>query len=379
MAFDATLQKDYVEAAQHFIKTQQTSLSWANVKLMLENKREELVKECIKSNVRFDHSDAQTRRMNFHGRASMGQEDRTIRLIDFLHIMLELKWKTPKIKEILKNYSKKGKLKPEDLREMFLLFAIKRKIKLMSHLVNSDDFNFSVDQINFMDILENGAYDMGVLVYREYFLQINSKIDKIVNLLIMSFTESNGMLEAKAFLLKRFIKDMSYEQAVAFLTAVEQSVRSKSRSNILILTLNVIKSSCLLIELIERVRSQFGFLDRRIEEIRQQILKIAKEYIERVDNEEEMAYLLLEKDIDFRDSLNMIYDYSIIELLQNPYAQKIVRNIWDSKFNVNSTIFAASSAHQLVFNYDHCRYDLEKRLRFTNRSKNLSLFGTHGF
>ena len=135
--------------------------------------------------------------------------------------MLELKWKTPKIKEILRNYSKKGKLKPEDLREMFLLFAIKRKIKLMSHLVNLDEFNFSVTQINFMDILENGAYDMGVLVYREYFLQINTNIDKIVNLLIMSFTESNGMLEAKAFLLKRFIKDMSYEQAVAFLTAVE--------------------------------------------------------------------------------------------------------------------------------------------------------------
>lgn len=104
---------------------------------------------------------------------------------------------------------------------MFLLFAIKRKIKLMSHLVNSDDFNFSVEEINFMDILENGAYDMGVLVYREYFLQINRRIEKIVNLLINSFTESNGMLEAKCFLLKRFIKDMSYEQAVAFLTAVE--------------------------------------------------------------------------------------------------------------------------------------------------------------
>jgi hypothetical protein len=149
--------------------------------------------------------------MNFHGRASMNQGDRTIKLIDFLHIMLELKWKTPKIKDILRNYSKKGKLKPEDLREMFLLFAIKRKIKLMSYIVNEDEFNFSVDEINFIDVLENGAYDMGVLVYREYFLHINRRIEKIVNLLVNSFTESNGMLEAKAFLLKRFVKDMSYE------------------------------------------------------------------------------------------------------------------------------------------------------------------------
>jgi hypothetical protein len=33
-----------------------------------------------------------------------------------------------------------------------------------------------------------------------------------------------------------------------------------------------------------------------------------------------MKYLLLEKDIDYRDSLNIIYDYEIIELLDNPYS-----------------------------------------------------------
>lgn len=49
-------------------------------------------------------------------------------------------------------------------------------------------------------------------------------------------------------------------------------------------------------------------------------MRIAKAYIDRVDNEDEMAYLLLEKDIDYRDSLNMIYDYEIVELLDNAYA-----------------------------------------------------------
>ena len=42
--------------------------------------------------------------------------------------------------EVLKNYSKKGKIDPIDMREMFLLFAIKRKIKLMSYMINSDEF-----------------------------------------------------------------------------------------------------------------------------------------------------------------------------------------------------------------------------------------------
>lgn len=156
----------------------------------------------------------------------------------------------------------------EDLRELFLLFAIKRKIKLMSFLVNSDDFDLEINETNFIDILENGAYDIGVLIYREYFLIINVKIDKIISLLVNSFNQSNGMLESKAYLLKRFIKEMNYEQAINFLEAIESGVMNKSRGNILILTLNVVKASCLLIELIERIKSNFGFLERRIYEIR---------------------------------------------------------------------------------------------------------------
>ena len=87
--------------------------------------------------------------------------------------------------------------------------------------------------------------------------------------------------------------------------------------------------------------------------------------MDRVENEEEMEYLLLEKDMDFRDSLNIIYDYEIVEFLQNPFAQKIVNNIWISKFNVSGSIFEASTVHNLLFNYSHCRYDMEKMLRFS--------------
>lgn len=64
---------------------------------------------------------------------------------------------------------------------------------------------------NFIDVLENDAYDMGVLLYREYFLNINVETEKIITLLINSFTKSNGLLEAKCFLLKRFMPKMNFE------------------------------------------------------------------------------------------------------------------------------------------------------------------------
>lgn len=50
----------------------------------------------------------------------------------------------------------------------------------------------------------------------------------------------------------------------------------------------------MLVELLEYVRNNFGYLDRRITEIRQEIIGIAKQYMDRVENEEEMQYLLLE-------------------------------------------------------------------------------------
>ena len=39
-----------------------------------------------------------------------------------------------------------------------------------------------------------------------------------------------------------------------------------------------------------------------------------------VSSEDEMRFLLLEKDLDNRDALNLIYDYRLIELLENPFA-----------------------------------------------------------
>jgi len=41
-----------------------------------------------------------------------------------------------------------------------------------------------------------------------------------------------------------------------------------------------------------------------------------------------MRFLLLEKDLDSRDALNMIYDNNLADLLQHPYAQNIVEQIW---------------------------------------------------
>ena len=54
------------------------------------------------------------------------------------------------------------------------------------------------------------------------------------------------------------------------------------------------------------------------------ITRITVAFMNEVQTEDEMRFLLLEKDLDSRDALNMIYDNNLADLLQHPYAQNIV-------------------------------------------------------
>lgn len=235
--------------------------------------------------------------------------------------MLELNWKTSAIMFTLEQYTKKSKIDPVlDSRELFLMFAMKRKLKLMSHMINCRDYQLEFTEDTFIDVIENDVYDMAVLLYREYFLRIKKKRGKIVTLLVNSFSKANGQLESKSFLLKRFIGAMRFEHAQKFLEAIEERVNDSSRGNIFVRSLNVVKAACLIIELLNKVKGKFGFMERRVQETQSRIVRIAVEYMNKVTTEEEMRFLLLEKDLDSRDALNMIYDNNLIEMLVNPFA-----------------------------------------------------------
>ena len=46
-------------------------------------------------------------------------------------------------------------------------------------MINSDELSFEFEEKNFVDVLENDVYDMGVLLYREYFLIVTTEQDMI--------------------------------------------------------------------------------------------------------------------------------------------------------------------------------------------------------
>ena len=68
-------------------------------------------------------------------------------------------------------------------------------------------------------------------------------------MLVASFDKTNGQLESKAFLLKRFLYYMRFDTAAKFIEIIEDRIKDSSRGNIFVNTLNVVKTACLLIEL----------------------------------------------------------------------------------------------------------------------------------
>ena len=79
----------------------------------------------------------------------------------------------------------------------------------------------------------------------------------------------------------------------------------------------------------------------------------------RVDSEYEMKYLLLDKDFEHRDSLDLITKFRIVEFLESQLAENVVKAIWRSAYATQDSIFSASTNHMLTFKFWDCVRDLE--------------------
>lgn len=86
--------------------------------------------------------------------------------------------------------------------------------------------------------------------------------------------------------------------------------------------------------------------------------------VNQIDSIAEMRHLFMDQDLELRDSLTFIWDNQIDDLLKNPLICRIVDELWNSSYNVDGFIWNASTSHQMIVNYDHCKFDYEYTHRF---------------
>lgn len=216
--------------------------------------------------------------------------------------------------------------------------------------------------------MELEAYDMGALLYKEFFRimrDINpGELEQAITSICSSLNKNNGLLDQKCYLVRQFINKMLLRHAKNLLDNLALKVAQQSKQNILVLNFNPVKCSCLLIEILDDIGHKFSQLDVRCQTLRKDIVEITRVYMERVETEAEMKYLLLEKDFENRDALDLITSYSIEEFLESQFAENVVQEMWRSAYATYDSILSASTNHALTFHYWHCMRDLEYEMPF---------------
>lgn len=145
---------------------------------------------------------------------------------------------------------------------------------------------------------------------------------------------------------------------------IEKRSTIASKQNVLVNNFNVVKTGCLLIEILDELSYLFDQLKVRCTNIRNRIEEIVSKYMMAVKGEQEMRYLLLEKDFEDRDSLDLITSHSIFSFLESQFAENVVKEIWRSPYATNDSIFTASTNYYFLFQYYDCITDNEYKRRF---------------
>jgi len=157
---------------------------------------------------------------------------------------------------------------------------------------------------------------------------------------------------------------------------IEKKVEIPNKLNIFVTNFNVVKTGCLLIEILDLLGQKFEQLKVRCTNIHAKIESKVKQYMQQVQSEAEMRFLLLEKDIEDRDSLELITKLSILTLLETQFAENVVKEIWRSPYSSGNSIFTASTNFFMLFQWFHCQQDLEISSRLWN-GKSVKNIGNH--
>jgi hypothetical protein len=224
-----------------------------------------------------------------------------------------------------------------DFKGLFTLFVKQRKITLLRYLFSGEvarsDFKFTGNL--FVIALEQEAYDIAALLHKEFFKSIlldlpagekkgccgdcsclrkqkkeeakeNQVVGQALNLIVSSFLKNNGMIDYKCYLARKFQEKFLLRHARLFLDNLTRKVSAKNKENIFVLNVNPVKAACQLIELLEGISYRFHQLKVRVQTIRTKIVEIIKKYLSDVNHEQEMKYLLKDKDFEHRDSIDLI-------------------------------------------------------------------------
>ena len=184
-----------------------------------------------------------------------------LKVVDVAEKMIDVGLVTGRITNFISNLWEHA-----NMRKLFVLFVIKRNFILINFLFQKmESWEFSFDYTLFLACLYNDAYDIAVMMHKDFSSSLSSlKVRKaIVPYLISAFGKNSGLIEAKGYLLKRYFDAFTLVDAQCLLEQLDYRVSNFSKSHIFVVNTNPIKVSCILIEILKMIQDEYYCLNKR--------------------------------------------------------------------------------------------------------------------
>ena len=117
-------------------------------------------------------------------------------------------------------------------------------------------------------------------------------------------------------------------------------------------------------ELLMMMIKKFYSLKNKCTTMMDLIMTMAINYIESVDDENFLTAAMLEQDYSGRDFLKIAVDLELLELIQAPKVEAVIKIVYNSNYEQLGSIFQMSTTYQICFGNKNIKRDPEKNNRF---------------
>ena len=149
---------------------------------------------------------------------------------------------------------------------------------------------------------------------------------------------------------KMLLPIFTFNAAKIWLDIIEFKIFDTSlEGNILSHSSNPLLNMCLLYELLLNIIKKFYSLNNLCQYLMTHCMKMALQYIDEVDDENFLTAVLNEKDYSRRDALNIFVELEMLEMIQAPKVEAVIKRIYNSDYDQSGDLFQMSTPYQILF------------------------------
>ena len=246
------------------------------------------------------------------------------------------------------------------------VFIMSRKFRLALQYLGEPGVEFEIDFFTFA--IDANAYDIVFYLRYRFEEKIFQHSQKAIDSHVQSYQTSSKFLKAKLHLSKSLLQIFNFNAVKQFLSIMSFKIFDYSlENNIFTHSSNPLLNMCLLYELLYLISKKFFSLSYQCRQMMDQTKIMIIEYIASVDDENFLTSVMLEKDYSGRDSLAIAVELELLDLIQAPKVEAVIKRIWNSDYDTSGSALEMSTAYQILVSQNI--EGVEERNRFYKSRK----------